>query len=474
MPILKQAKVVGVLYLENDLLAGVFTPDRLAALELLAAQAAISLENAWLLTKEQAARAAAEDAERRAAFIAEAGALLSESLGYEETLDRLGRLCVRSLADWCVIDFVENGEIRRVAGAHADAEKEPVLRELQHRYPPRWSSSHPAATVLRTGKPFVLPESTNEALRPLCDDDEHMQLIRKLGIETLVALPLVARGQTLGALSLVSAAPGRRFERADLELAGEVAHRAATAIDNARLYRESQEAVRARSEFLSVASHELNTPLTSLMLALQRLRRVASPSARALDPAAFERALALTCRQGTRLSRLVGDLLDVSRIEGQGQLPLQPERVELGALVGEVLERFEGDVARANCSVSMQSDSSIVGEWDRSHIDRIVTNLLSNAIKFGLGKPIEITVTAAAGVARLEVRDHGLGIEPEQIARIFGRFERAASARHYAGLGLGLYITRKLVEAHGGSIRCESQPEVGSTFIVELPCAGSR
>jgi signal transduction histidine kinase len=472
MPILRQANVVGVLYLENDLLAGAFTSDRLAALELLAAQAAISLQNARLLTEEQGARAVAEDAERRAAFVAEAAVVLSESLGYEDTLDRLGRLCVRSLADWCVIDIVEGAEIRRVAGAHADAHKEALLKELQQRYPPRWQSAHPSTKVLRTGKPFVSADLTDEFVRPMCDDEEHLHLLRELGLQALLVLPLVARGQTLGTLSLVSATRERRFERVDLELAREVAHRAATAIDNARLYRASQEAVRARNDFLSVASHELNTPLTSLLLALQHLRQLESRPAYARSPDGFQSVLELASRQGTRLSRLVNDLLDVSRLE-QGRLAHQPERVELCALVREVLERFEGDLARAGSSVSMQGHAQVLGEWDRSHLDRVVTNLLSNAIKFGLGKPIEVNVSADGGVARLVVRDHGLGVERGQIERIFGRFERAVSARHYAGLGLGLYISRKLVEAHGGTIRCESQAGVGSTFIVELPCAGS-
>src|SRR4029079_6737249 len=126
LPILRQAEVVGLLYLENDLLAGAFTPDRLAARDVLATQAAISLDNARLLAKEQAARAAAEDAERRSAFLAEAGVLLSESLDYAESLGRLGRLCVRSLADHCMIDIVEGSEIRRIAGTHADPAKEPM------------------------------------------------------------------------------------------------------------------------------------------------------------------------------------------------------------------------------------------------------------------------------------------------------------------------------------------------------------
>jgi signal transduction histidine kinase len=287
-----------------------------------------------------------------------------------------------------------------------------------------------------------------------------------------MTVPLVARGQTIGALSMISATPGR-FGRADLELAMEVARRAATAIDNARLYRASQEAVRARSEFLTVASHELNTPVTSLMLALKflSLRRAAPAGGPPVDPQTLDMTIELALRQGTRLTRLVSDLLDVSRLEA-GPLPLELTDVELGALVHEVTERLGGDIASARCSVSIEAAAPVVGRWDRSRIDRVITNLLANAIKFGAGKPIEIFVSCERGVARLAVRDHGIGIEPEQCGRIFGRFERAVSERHYGGLGLGLYISRRIVEEHGGTIRCESQPGAGATFTVELPVSG--
>ncbi|WP_437593539.1 AAA family ATPase [Sorangium sp. So ce1000] len=470
MPILRQAEVVGLLYLENNLLAGAFTPDRLAALELLATQAAISLENARLLAKERTARTAAEEAERRSAFLAEAGVVLSESLDYEVTFARLGEFCVQTLADWCSIDIVEDGELRRLAGAHGDPEKAPVLKELQLRYPPRWGSPHPSITVLRTGEPLLMPELPDEILRTMCVDDEHLRLLRELGTRTRLSVPLAVRGQRLGALTLSSGTPGRRYGRADLELAQEVAHRAAIAIDNARLYRASQEAVRARSEFLSVATHELNTPLTSLTLSVQSLRRAVGVG-RPVDPQVMDQRLERVSRQTTRLTRLINDLLDVSRIESRPRA-LELSDVDLGALVRAVAARFEADLARARCSISIRGDGPVVGCWDRSRLDQVVTNLLGNAIKFGAGKPIEIVVGAENGVARLAVRDHGIGIDPAECGRIFERFERAVSERHYGGLGLGLYISRKIVEDHGGSIRCNCQPGAGATFIVELPCAG--
>jgi signal transduction histidine kinase len=470
LPILRQAKVVGLLYLENALVAGAFTPERLVALELLASQAAISVENALLLSKERAARTLAEEAERRAASLAEAGMILGESLLYEETLASLGRLCVRSLADWCVIDLVrKDGTLQRVALVHRDPAKAPLLDELRDRYPPHRDSPHPAAQALRSGEPLLLTELPDDLIRRLTVDERHMHLIQALGSETMLVLPLVSRGQTLGALSLITATPGRCYGPADLALAVEVARRASAAIDKAQLYREAQDAIRLRDEFLSVASHELRTPMTSLTLSLQTLLQ-AVPAGKALDPKTISGLVDLAFRQGERLTRLIRDLLDVSRIE-TGQLRPTITTVDLDELVREVVDRFAPDFARARCEVVVSCERRAIGQWDRSLIDQVVSNLLSNAIKFGPGKPIELRTGEDAGSARLSVTDHGIGIDPSQQREIFERFARAVSARHYGGLGLGLYISRKLVEAHRGRIQVDSEPGRGSTFTVALPCA---
>ncbi|XXY23466.1 AAA family ATPase [Sorangium sp. So ce216] len=470
MPILRQAEVVGLLYLENNLLEGAFTPERLTALSLLATQAAISLENARLLSKEQAGRTAAEAAERRAAFLAEAGEILAGSLDYAETLARLARLSVRSLCDWCMIDVVEDGEIRRISWAHRDPAKESLFEELERRYPPGRASPRPAARVLRSGEPLLVPEVSEAALREYCEDDGKARLIRELGTHSFITVPLVARGQTIGVLSVASSAPGRRYGGADLELLQEVARRAAIAIDNARLYHAGQEAIRARDEFLTVASHELNTPMTSLSLTLEGMHRTLQ-SGRPWDPQAAGRQVERALRQATRLCRLNSELLDVSRIHAD-RLSLDLAEVELGAVVRDVIARFKLDLERAGCSVSLRSGRRIVGLWDRSRVDQIVTNLLANAIKFGAGKPVEVFLGEEAGIARLAIRDHGIGIEPARQGQIFERFERAVSNRHYGGLGLGLYISRRIAEAHGGSIRVQSALGAGATFIVELPRAG--
>jgi len=311
-----------------------------------------------------------------------------------------------------------------------------------------------------------LPEVSDELLRSVCDDDGHMEAVRGLGSRSALAVPLAARGTTLGALSLASARPGR-YGRADVELAQEIARRAAMAIDNARLYGEAQEGIRVREEFLSVASHELRTPAAGLMLSVDSL--VALRRAQATDPRTTDKLLELLVRHGQRLRRLIGDLLDVSQIR---TLSLNLAEIDLVAVVREVLNRLEPQLTQARCSVSFEARAPVTGRWDRSRLDQVVTNLLSNAMKFGRGKPVEIALGAEGALASLGIRDHGIGISPEFRPRLFGRFERGVSAEHYGGLGLGLYICRRIIEAHSGSIRVESQLGAGAAFTVELPRAG--
>jgi signal transduction histidine kinase len=173
-------------------------------------------------------------------------------------------------------------------------------------------------------------------------------------------------------------------------------------------------------------------------------------------------------RQVRRLSDLINDLLDVARISG-GRLKLHFEEVELASLVRDVVSRFELEAERLGARIEVRADVTFVGRWDRLRLEQVVTNLLSNALKYGAGKPIHVGVEAQGGQARLTVRDEGIGIEPRLRARIFEKFERAVSDRHYGGLGLGLYISRQIIETLGGSIEVESTLGQGATFTVLLP-----
>jgi PAS domain S-box-containing protein len=239
--------------------------------------------------------------------------------------------------------------------------------------------------------------------------------------------------------------------------------------DRKRLETQLLKAVRDRDDFLSIASHELRTPLTTLRLEIEGLKRslAVRPDA-ALASGLFARNVDVAGTQTTRLVALVENLLDVSRL-ASGRLELETSRFDLSELVSEVIARLRPTLDAARCPVEAVELTSAVGVWDRMRIEQVVSNLISNAIKYGAGKPIEVCVKTDPASARLTVRDHGIGIAPEDRQRIFHRFERAASGAHYGGFGLGLWISREIVVAQGGSIDLDSTPGEGSTFTVTLP-----
>jgi signal transduction histidine kinase len=286
-----------------------------------------------------------------------------------------------------------------------------------------------------------------------------------------LVVPLRAQGKVIGTLGLSRGRSGWPFTPEDRDFLQELADRAGLVIQNVRLLRQAQEAVRLRDDFLSVASHELKTPLTPRSLKLEALVRVAE----AVEEPGLSKRLArdvdVMRRQVRRLSDLISDLLDVARISG-GRLKLRLEPVELSGLVREVASRFELEAERAGGRLDVRAGEPIVGSWDRLRLEQVVTNLLSNAVKYGAGKPVHLYVEAADGQARLRVWDEGIGVEPRHLARIFEKFERAVSERHYGGLGLGLYITQQIIQALGGSISVESAPDQGASFTVLLPLGG--
>ncbi|MBZ4420354.1 PAS domain S-box protein [Myxococcus sp. RHSTA-1-4] len=238
--------------------------------------------------------------------------------------------------------------------------------------------------------------------------------------------------------------------------------------ERARLLLEAQQAVRARDEFLTVAAHELRTPLTSLRLHLQLLLRQLARASPEVAEQLASRSEALE-RQVGRLAGLIYTLLDVSRLT-TGRLSLEPREVDLGLMVGQLAESFGDEFRRLGASITVQGpEEPLVGVWDPLRVEQVVVNLLSNAVRYGGGKPVEVRLWREGTMAVVSVKDQGIGISQEDLSRIFGKFERAVSERHYGGLGLGLYISRQLLDAMEGSIQAESTPGQGSTFTVRLP-----
>jgi len=285
-------------------------------------------------------------------------------------------------------------------------------------------------------------------------------------IGSLLAIPL-RTSRVLGVLRLARSRDAAPFSARDQALFQDIADRAALALEAAMRFAEAEEAIHLRDDFLSIASHELRTPLTALQLQLQSIQHMLAREEPASGDSKFARKLESSNRQTERLVSLVDDLLDVSRLS-LGKLQLNREALDLAEVTTEVVERHTSQASAAGCPLRLAADS-IRGDWDRLRLEQVLTNLITNAIKYGSGKPVDVVVNGAGALARLSIRDHGIGIGPADLERIFGRFERAVSGRHYGGLGLGLYISKQIVEAHGGVISAESKPGEGAAFHVTLP-----
>lgn len=287
-------------------------------------------------------------------------------------------------------------------------------------------------------------------------------------VRSYLAVPVVSRsGDVIGGFLLAHENSGVFGEREENVVIG-LAAQAAIAIDNARLFQKSREAVETRDEFLSICSHELRTPLTSMKLQNQLAERTLAAGLDSASLGRFEKMVHQSGKQIDRLVRLIEEMLDISRIRS-GKLSIIPERLDLTKLVEDIVERFQPQMQEAHCQVRVSAPASLTGSWDRLRLEQILVNLLSNATKYGAGKPILVSLVRTGNTAVLSVRDEGIGIAPENQARIFERFERAVSKSEITGLGLGLYIVKQILEMLGGRIRVESAPGRGSLFVVELP-----
>jgi PAS domain S-box-containing protein len=314
----------------------------------------------------------------------------------------------------------------------------------------------PMTSVVRSGTPLWL-ESREELLRLF---PRMGPALKVSGNHSWAVLPLLGGSGPLGALMIGFPRP-HPLAAEDRAFLLALSQQVSQAFERANLYLAAQAAVRVREDFLSVAGHELRTPLTSLKLQLQLLERTRPPHLSAPRLQAMG-------RQVERLESLVASLLDVGRLS-EGRLSLELGEVELRALTREVLERLADVFERAGCEVRLEAPKPVRGRWDAQRLDQVLVNLLTNAAKYGAGRPVHVRVEEAGAFARLTVRDEGIGIAPEALPRLFGRFERAVSDRQYGGLGLGLYISRQLVEAMGGRVCVDSRLDEGATFTVELP-----
>ena len=414
-------------------------------------------------------------AEERQHFLADAMSILGQSLDYERTVAQVATLAVPTLADWCAVDLLVDGEAtpKRLAVAHGDPEKVELARKLYTEHPPRPDAPSGVPAVLRTGRPELYAELPEELLKDLTGD-EQLRFARSLELRSAMIVPITAGGRVLGALTLVSAESKRTYTMADLAFAHELARRCGSAIDNARLYQTAQQARqaadvanRAKDEFLAVVSHELRTPLNAIMGWSKLLARGD------FDDRRRQLGLETIERNSAAMAQLIEDLLDMSRVIS-GKMRLEAQPTDVSEVADAALESIRPAAASKGVELEAVLDPeapAIVA--DPTRLQQVVWNLLSNAVKFTpKGGLVRVQVRRLDGVMEIEVKDSGRGIAPDFLPHIFDAFsqDNSGNARSRAGLGLGLAISKQLVELHGGRIVASSDGEgQGASFLVTLP-----
>jgi nitrogen-specific signal transduction histidine kinase len=398
------------------------------------------------------AREFAEGQERRAAFIAGAGQALSASLDFEQTVATLAKLIVPNLAELCVIDMVDGGgALKRIAAAHRNPEEQVSLNPMI------------GDTIAEA--PDVIVRVMNERTARLVGAASG--LMHYIGgpdvdFRSLMVVPLVSRGQTLG---VITAAPARdrTFSEDDLSLCVDLARHGSFAIDNAHLYLDAQQAVRAREQVLAIVSHDLRNPLNAIMLAAQLMQMSQLPDEDREQVDVIELS-------AKRMSRLIADLLDITRLEGGKRLPIEPERVDPETLLSEAHELFKAQAAAQQITMRYEVfPGTPPVHADRHRLMQVLSNLIGNAMKFvPAGGIISCRAESAMRDVLFTVADNGPGIRREDIGRIFSPYWQSERAERM-GAGLGLPIVKGIVESHGGRIWVESEEGRGTRFYFTLP-----
>ncbi len=408
--------------------------------------------------------------EREQRTLAEVGVVLAGTLDYEQTLATVARIAARDFADWCMVEVMEASEgLRRLKVVSADPAKAAIADQLEHIKLDR-ERPYLAKPVVDLRQPWLVPRLTPADLEAAAQSPEHLQALRALEPASVMSVPLMLREQLLGALTFISSNPSRLYGPTDLRLATAIAERASLAIENARLYRAALHATGMRDQVLGVVAHDLRNPLGTISLHASALRRPGHQPERRNQQHkdAIERAT-------RRMNRLIQDLLDVAVLEG-GRLRVEKTQLSPSDLIAEAVETQRALAAAT--SIELRVDAApdippILGDRDR--LLQVFENLIGNALKFTeAGGQVTAGVAPGESGALFWVADTGRGMTPEELARVFDRFWQASARSGRLGAGLGLPITKGIVEAHGGRIWVESTPGQGSTFFFSIPLAAPR
>lgn len=407
--------------------------------------------------------------ENKLRFLSEASKILSSSLDYNVTLAIIGKLLVENVCDFCIIDiFDEDRKLQRIFVSVSDPKKQ-VLAHKVLNFPPDPKNKMAIYDAARAGRPIIIKKATNKWLASVSLIPEERNVIKKLGLNSHLFVPLKSRGEVLGVITMASMDPDFSYSAEDALFIDEIASRAGISVDKARLYSEAQKAINTRDEFLSIASHELKTPLTSILLNLQlALKKISNVKTDSPDVEKIKKMVEVSINQSRRMSLLINDLLNVS-VMSTGRLKMEKEKVELNGLIEEILQKFSLEAKKNGIKINFKSDNDITGFWDKIRLDQAISSLISNSIKYGNKKPVTITAKKEGKKAVIKIQDKGIGIRKSDIGIVFNRFGRGEVSNRYPGLGVGLYICKQIIDAHKGKIDVKSDIGRGSVFTIRLP-----
>lgn len=406
-------------------------------------------------------------AELDMAFLAQASAELAALVDPQSTIDKITRLAVPNFADWCAIDLVQNGQLVRQSVAHIDPRKVELAHEVHRRYPPKINDPRGSWQIVRSGQPNFVPHIDRELITLSVPEPERLQILLDLGLTSYIGVPLIAHGEVIGVATFITAESGRIYTEQDLQLALELARRAAIAIDNAQLYQALRQADRDKDVFLATLAHELRNPLAALSSAVTLI------GFHAQNPQRIGSVQQVMQRQVDQLGRLVDDLLDISRI-ATGKIKLRREPANLAMVINHAVEATRPMIEDGHHQLSLNyPDHPIEVLGDVARLTQVFANLLNNAAKFTpRGGHITVNVTYAPNECAVHIIDTGIGIEPDMLPQLFRLFSQGRQLANggAAGLGIGLSLVDRLVQMHGGRVTAHSAgPGKGSEFIVRLP-----
>jgi PAS domain S-box-containing protein len=408
--------------------------------------------------------------EKNLRFLSDSSKILASSLDYKTTLTNIVKLAVPEIADWCSLDMKTEKGIEQLAVAHIDPKKVKWAKELNRKNPSDPNATTGVPHVMRTGKSEFYPLITDEMLFQVAKDEDELLLLRNLMLGSVMMVPILTNKETIGVITFVSAESGHHYAKSDLAIAEELSVRAGLAIENAKLYADAQRAISVRDEFISLASHELKTPITSLKIYAQSLSKQFEKRGEPLLQQYSQRM----DEQTDRLALLVNDLLNVSKIQ-HGKLDYNWEDVDLNKIVKDTVDALQGATAKHKIIIKGNIEKTV--HADPYRIYQVITNLLTNAIKYSPdADKVVIQLSSKNGHIFVEVQDFGIGITSDQFKKIFNPFYRVKnpSERRFPGLGMGLFISNEIIERHGGKMNVISSKGKGSRFSFTLPQSVAR